>query len=518
MENLINQLNGIIWSPMLVYLCLGAGLFFTIKIGGAQFLMIKEMIRLLLGNDIKPGEKSKDSISGFEAMCMSVSGRVGTGNIAGVATAIALGGPGSIFWLWVISLLGAASSYVESTLGQLYKEKFEKGYRGGPAYYFKKGLLGGKTWYGNLFAIVTVTGMSLFMPSVQANVIAGSMQNAIGLPTWVSGLGIITLLAIIIFGGAKRIAKFAGVVVPFMAIAYIIIALIVLALNIGDIIPSLSLIVRSAFGQEEAFAGIVGAAIMWGVKRGIYSNEAGQGTGPASAAAAETSHPAKQGLIQAFSIYIDSIFVCTATALMIIITGAYKVFSPNGKEIYSGLGTTAEMTASNIGSLNTTVALDAGIGYGAYIVAITIMFFAFTTILAYFWNGDSAAIYLFEKKAYGKIIRKMLNVVFLVFAFLGSIMSGGMAWTLGDIGVGMMAWVNIIGILIMYKPTIICLKDYQTRLKNGTQDNWDFNPNKIGIEGNFELWDDIRINGRDLEPIKVAKTKLKAKTELKTEY
>ena len=503
MESFINQLNGIIWSPLLVYLCLGAGLFFTIRIGGAQFSMIKEMIRLLLGKDVKPGERSKDSISGFEAMCMSVSGRVGTGNIAGVATAIALGGPGSIFWLWVISLLGAASSYVESTLGQLYKEKIEGGYRGGPAYYFKKGFLGGKAWYGNLFAIVTVAGMSLFMPSVQSNVIAGSMQTATGIPTWVTGLVIVTLLGIIIFGGAKRIAKFAGVVVPFMAIAYIIVALIVLALNASDIIPSLSLIIRSAFGQEEAFAGIVGTAVMWGVKRGIYSNEAGQGTGPASAAAADTSHPAKQGLIQAFSIYIDSVFVCTATALMIIITGAYKVFAPSGKEIYSGFGSSAEMTISTIGPLNTTAALDAGIGYGAYIVAIAIMFFAFTTILAYFWNGDTAAVYLFGDDDSGKKIRKILTFVFLGFTFLGTIMSGGLAWTLGDIGVGMMAWVNIVGILIMYKPTIACLKDYKARMKNGTQDDWDFNPNEIGIKGDFKLWDDIRIEGRDLEPVEV---------------
>jgi AGCS family alanine or glycine:cation symporter len=292
MEGFINGLNGIIWSNALIGLCLGAGIFFTLKIGGAQFTMMKEMIRLLLGKDVKENERSKDSISGFEAMCMSVSGRVGTGNIAGVATAIALGGPGSIFWLWVISLLGAASSYIESTLGQLYKEKFEGGYRGGPSYYFKKGLLGGKAWYGNLFAIATVLAMSIFMPSTQSNVIAGSLKTALGVPTWVTGLTIVALLSLIVFGGAKRLARFAGIVVPFMAVAYIIVAVIVLALNLENILPSLTLIVRSAFGKEEAFAGIIGSAISWGVKRGVYSNEAGQGTGPASAAAADTSHPA----------------------------------------------------------------------------------------------------------------------------------------------------------------------------------------------------------------------------------
>ncbi len=498
MEVLINGLNGIIWSPVLVYLCLGAGLFFTLKTSGVQFMMIKEMIRLLLGKDVTNEERSKDSISGFEAMCMSVSGRVGTGNIAGVATAIALGGPGSIFWLWMISLLGAASSYVESTLGQLYKEKFEGGYRGGPAYYFKKGLLGGKAWYGNLFALSTVLAMLICMPSTQSNVIAGSLKTAVGVPEWITGTVIVGFLCVIVFGGAKRLAKFAGIVVPFMAVIYIIIAVVVLALNAGDIIPSLTLIVKSAFGKEEAFAGIAGAAISWGVKRGIYSNEAGQGTGPASAAAADTSHPAKQGLIQAFSIYIDSIFVCTATALMIIITGAYKVFDGvTGKTIYAGKGATASMSMGTVGAANTSTALDIGIGYGAYIVAIAIVFFAFTTLLAFFWNGDTALVYLTKGSEKGKKIRFVLKLVYLGFTFSGSVAAGGMAWTFGDIGIGIMAWINIVGILIMHKPAIACLKDYKLRMKENREDEWDFNPNQIGIEGDFAVWDEIRREGRE---------------------
>jgi len=510
MEGFIIWVNGIVWSSALIYLCLGAGIFFTLKIGGAQFTMMKEMVRLLLGKDVKDEERSKDSISGFEAMCMSVSGRVGTGNIAGVATAIALGGPGSIFWLWVISLLGAASSYVESTLGQLYKERFEGGYRGGPSYYFKKGLLGGKAWYGNLFAIATVLAMSIFMPSTQSNVIAGSLNTALGIPTWVSGLTIVALLSLIVFGGAKRLAKFAGIVVPFMAVAYIIVAVIVLALNVENILPSLGLIVNSAFGKEEAFAGIIGSAISWGVKRGVYSNEAGQGTGPASAAAADTSHPAKQGLIQAFSIYIDSIFVCTATALMIIITGAYKVFDGTGKIVHEAAGATANMTVDTIGAANTSVALDIGIGYGAYIVAIAIVFFAFTTLLAFFWNGDTALVYLTKGSEAGKKVRLVVKLLYLGFTFIGSVVAGGVAWTLGDIGVGTMAWINIIGILIMHKPAIACLKDYKNRMKNGTQDNWDFNPNEIGIEGNFEVWDDIRSERRGTN------TSLNREPQLKT--
>ncbi len=485
METFVNSLNGIIWSNFLVYLCLGAGLFFSIVIGFSQVTMIKEMCRLLFDSS-----DSDEGVSSFEAVCMAVSGRVGTGNIAGVATAIALGGPGSIFWLWVISILGGASSYIESTLAQIYKEEVAGEYRGGPSYYFKRGLLGGKKWYGNLFAGATLLAMGIFLPGVQSNTIASSVNTAFGIPTYVTGLIICVFLSAIIFGGAKRIGKFASIVVPFMAIAYVFVALIILILNANQIIPSLTLIVNSAFGLEPAFGGILGAAVTWGVKRGIYSNEAGQGTGPASAAAAEVSHPAKQGLVQAFSIYIDSIFVCTATALMVIITGAYKVFDGTGKTIYTGAGSTDAMTIASIGPLNTSTAIDLGLGAGAYIVAIAIIFFAFTTILAYFWNGDTSLVYFTNGE--NKIASIILKAFFLGFTFYGTLTTGGMAWTLGDIGVGLMAWINILGILCMYKPAVICLKDYKQRLEDGRENDWDFNPEELGIKNTTGVWKNLR--------------------------
>lgn len=486
MTNFIDWLNGIVWSPFLVYLCLGAGFFFSIKIGFSQITMLKEMIRLLFDSN-----GSDDGVSSFEAVCMAVSGRVGTGNIAGVATAISLGGPGSIFWLWIISLLGAASSYVESTLAQIYKEKFQGGYRGGPSYYFNRGLFGGNKLYGHLFGLATLLAMGIFLPGVQSNTIASSVHAAFGISPIFTGAIICGVLISIILGGAKRIAKFASIVVPFMAIAYIIIALIILVINSDKIIPSFALIIKSAFGAEQAFAGMLGAAVSWGVKRGIYSNEAGQGTGPASAAAAEVSHPAKQGLVQAFSIYIDSIFVCTATALTIIITGAYKVFDPNGKAIFSGIGATKVMTNASIGPLNTAKALDIGLGGGAYIVAIAIIFFAFTTILAYFWQGETALIYFTDNK--NQYLNKIFIFIFLGFTFYGTTTSGGAAWTFGDIGVGLMAWINIIGILCMHKPAIICLKDYKLRLKEGRENDWDFNPKSLGINGTTGVWEELRI-------------------------
>lgn len=483
MEGFINGLNGIVWHNSLVYLCLGAGLFFTIVTKGAQMRLIKEMIRLLFDKG-----DSKEGVSSFEAVCMAVSGRVGTGNIAGVATAIALGGPGSIFWLWVISLLGGASSFIESTLGQLYKEEVRGEYRGGPSYYFKRGLFGkGSAVYGGTFAVATLLAMGIFLPGVQSNTIAISVQNAFGVSTRISGLVIVAVLAAIIIGGAKRIGKFAGVVVPFMAVAYILVAMIILITNVGEIVPSLKLIVVSAFGGgEAALGGMVGAAISWGVKRGIYSNEAGQGTGPASAAAAEVNHPAKQGLVQAFSIYIDSIFVCTATALMIIITGAYKVFDSTGNAIYSGDMATEAMTVSSIGPLNTSAAIDAGIGFGAYVVAISIIFFAFTTILAYFWNGDTCLVYFTDGK--NKMAENIFKLFYLGSTFYGTTTTGGMAWTLGDIGVGLMAWINIVGILLMYKPAVVCLQDYELRMKEGRTDDKDFNPVALGIMNTSGVW------------------------------
>ena len=273
-------------------------------------------------------ETLSEGVSSFQAFAMSVAGRVGTGNIAGVATAIAMGGPGAVFWMWAIAFLGAGSSFIECALGQVYKEEINGEYRGGPAYYIEKAM--GKKWYAVLFATATVIGMGIFAPGVQSNSIAAGVTNAFGLSPIITGAITTVLLAFIVFGGTKNLGKVAEIVVPFMAIAYIIVALIVLAVNITAVPSMFALIIKSAFGADQAFGGIVGYAIQWGVKRGIYSNEAGQGTGPQSAAAAEVSHPAIQGLVQAFAVYFDTLFVCSATAFMILSTGKYNVVNPAG--------------------------------------------------------------------------------------------------------------------------------------------------------------------------------------------
>ncbi|MEQ4573484.1 MAG: alanine/glycine:cation symporter family protein, partial [Gammaproteobacteria bacterium] len=352
MESIINAVNGVIWSKALIAICLGAGLFFSFRTRFMQVRGFFEMCRLTVR-----GQKSEAGVSSFQALAMSMAGRIGIGNIAGVATAIAFGGPGAIFWMWVMGFLGASTSYVESTLAQIYKVKDADGrYRGGPAYYIERAM--GLKWYAMAFAVVTIVAAGFLMPGVQANAIADSAANVcagsalcgpmdgqwLGMPArdaFKLGVGAVValLLGIIIFGGVKRIANFAEVVVPFMAAGFILMAITVMVLNVERVPEMFATIISSAFGAHAAFGAIMGLAVEWGVKRGIYANEAGQGTGPHAAAAAEVSHPAKQGYVQAFAIYFDTMMVCTATAFLILAAGTYNVYSPvpGGAPVFAGL-------------------------------------------------------------------------------------------------------------------------------------------------------------------------------------
>lgn len=327
MQSFVDFLNGIIWSPALIYLCLGAGLFYSVLTRFVQVRHFFEMWRLLLNN-----KESSKGISSFQALAVSLSGRVGTGNIAGVAAAIGFGGPGAVFWMWMVAFFGAATAYAESTLAQIYKEEDNGEFRGGPAYYIEKAM--GQKWYAWVFAIATIFACGVLLPGVQSNSIGNAVESAFGSGPMIetalgtfsfakifTGTVISILLGFIIFGGVKRIASFTQIVVPFMALAYIITAFVIILLNIGEVPRIIAMIVGDAFSPMAG----VGAAIGWGVKRGVYSNEAGQGTGPHAAAAASVEHPAQQGLVQSFSIYIDTLMVCSATAFMILITGAYNV-------------------------------------------------------------------------------------------------------------------------------------------------------------------------------------------------
>ncbi|WP_312470089.1 alanine/glycine:cation symporter family protein [Neobacillus sp.] len=473
MEQFVKWLSDIIWSPALIYLCLGVGLFYSLATRFLQVRHMKDIIPLMF-----KGGKSDAGISSFQALSLALSGRVGTGNIAGVATAIAYGGPGAVFWMWAIAFLGAGSAFVEAALGQVYKVKQDGQFRGGPAYYIEKGLK--LKWYAVLFAVVTVIATGVLLPGVQANSIALGIKNAFGISPAITGAALVFFLAIIIFGGVKRIARVAEFVVPFMATGYIIVALIIVFLNISQLPAVLKLIFSSAFGADAAFGGILGAAISWGVKRGIYSNEAGQGTAPHAAAAAEVSHPAKQGIVQAFSVYIDTLFVCSATAFMILITGMYNVTPDNGKAIVTTLG---DMQP---GPGYTQAAVESVMpGFGAPFVAIALLFFAFTTIMAYYYMAETNLAYINQKvkRVWSEYI---LKVAILGMVFYGCVKTAKLAWTLGDIGVGSMAWLNIIAILLLSKPAFKILRDYEAQLKDGKDPVFD--PVKLGIK-DADFWE-----------------------------
>jgi AGCS family alanine or glycine:cation symporter len=472
MEQIVNFVNDIIWSNALIVLCLATGIYFSIVTRFLQVRYIKDMVSLLFG-----GESSAKGVSSFQAFAIAISGRVGTGNIAGVATAIAMGGPGAVFWMWAIAFLGAASAFIEATLGQIYKTVKDGQYRGGPAFYIEKGL--GIQWYASLFAIATILSTALFLPGVQSNSIAISAKSAFDIPVEITGAAVTILLGLIIFGGVKRIGKVAEIVVPFMAGAYILMALIVIAFNIAQVPDVFGLIFRSAFDMEPAFAGIFGMAVSWGVKRGIYSNEAGQGTAPHAAAAAEASHPVKQGLVQAFSVYVDTLFVCTATALMILFTGQYNVVNPEGGFLVENVKGMA------IGSAYTQAAINTEFpSLGSGFVSIALLFFAFTTIMAYYYIAETNLSYLL-KKGDNKWLLWGLRGLIMAATFYGSIKTAALAWTIGDIGVGIMAWLNIIAILLLRKPALTALKDYSDQKKQGK--NPVFKAKELGIT-NTEEW------------------------------
>ncbi|MEN5436626.1 MULTISPECIES: alanine/glycine:cation symporter family protein [Sphingobacterium] len=473
MQQLIDLIYKIVWSNALVCLCLLTGVYFTIRFKFPQLLYFKQMLQLLF---VKNNEKK--GISSFQAFSLAISGRVGTGNIAGVATAIGMGGPGAIFWMWVIAFLGSSSAIIEATLGQLYKETKDGEFRGGPAYYIEKGL--NNKMFAWIFALVTIISTGFLLPSVQSNSIAVAVKSAFNLSPVVIGIFISFVLGIIIIGGVKRISKVAEYVVPFMAGLYILMAVVIIGLNFQQIPGVLRLIFSSAFSTDATFGGIVGAAISWGVKRGIYSNEAGQGTAPHAAAAAQVSHPVKQGLVQGFSVYIDTLFVCTATAFMILFTGMYNVQTTDGSFIVNNIPGVA------IGAEFTQYAVSAHFPLlGSGFVAIALTLFAFTTIMAYYYIAESNLSFMLRSRR-SKTLLWCLRLMILFSVFIGCLTTAKMAWDLGDIGVGLMAWLNLVAIILLHHKVLLLFKDYEEQKKRGRDPVFDNTNYKME---NVSEWD-----------------------------
>lgn len=469
-------LNAYIWSVPLVVLALIVGLIFTISMKVPQLRLFKDMVFYLV-----KGKTSDEGISSFQGFAMALGGRIGVGNIAGVATAICFGGPGSIFWMWIIAFLGAGSAFAEASLAQLYKEKIDGEYRGGPAYYIAKGT--GLKFFGILFAIAAVIANGLTGPTIQAFNVAEATENAFGINPAITGAGVAILFALVVFGGVKRIGRVAEIVVPIMAGLYILLALVILGINFTKIPSMFSLIFSCAFNMNAFYGAIWGSAVMWGVKRGIYSSEAGMGSGAHAAAAAEVSHPAKQGLAQALSIYVDTLLVCTATAIMILSTGMYNVVNEKtGQFLVETLKGVEAGTGYTQATIDTIMP-----GLGSGFIAVAVFFFAFTTLLSFAFYTETNLDYLTKGFKGHKIIVFVMKIVLVAIILFGSVRSSGVAWNLADIGVGLMAWINLVGLFVLQKQVRTMLKDYEHQKHLGLDPVFD--PQACGL--NAPLWSAI---------------------------
>ncbi len=461
-DKIVSTLNNIIWSPALVILLVGAGLYFSFRTRFVQVRRFGLMIRSLFAPKEQSKDGTKHGISSFEAFCVALSGRVGTGNIVGVATAIALGGPGAVFWMWLIAFFGASTAFVESTLAQQYKFHHSTGFRGGPASYIEKGLK--LPWLGVIFSICCILGYGLLLAPVQSNGMTGALNNAFGINPLYSGLALAFVLALVIIGGIKSISRVASIVTPFMALGYLIITVIVIAHHIETVPHVLKMIVTSAFGIQQVAGGILGSTIMMGVKRGIFSNEAGQGGGAIVSASAAVSHPAKQGLAQAFSVYVDTLLICTATALMILCSGNYNILDAKTGEML--VACNAALGDNYVGY--TQAAVDSVLsGFGSTFVSIAMVFFVFTTIMAYYFYGESSIMHIFERKDGNgeKVAIWVFRLALLGMVVFGAAREANVIWQLGDVGVGLTAWINVIALLLLCPEAVRLLKDYENSLK-----------------------------------------------------
>lgn len=440
---MLDLLNDLLWSKVLIVALVGLGLYFSIASRFVQFRYFGNMFSIFAeAFQRKPGQ-----LSSFQALMLSVAGRVGAGNIAGVAVAIMLGGPGAVFWMWLVALLGMATSYFECSLAQLFKRREpDGGYRGGPAFYIQHGL--GLRWLAIVFSILLLVTFGFGFNAVQSYTVATSLHDTFGLPTHFSGIALVIVIGLIIFGGIKRIASMADVLVPIMAFSYIGMALVVLGMNIGEVQATLALIVKSAFGLEPAFAGGIGAAILMGVKRGLFSNEAGLGSAPNVAAVAEVKHPAAQGIVQSLSVFIDTILVCTSTALIILLSGVYQP----GME--------------QAGVVLTQTALAAEVGeWGRVFVSMALLLFVFTTLVYNYYLGENALGFFSQKRWLVQVYR----VLVMALVLWGSMQDLSTVFGFADVTMGLLALVNLAALFMLFKVGLRLMRDYDSQIQAGVQ-------------------------------------------------
>jgi AGCS family alanine or glycine:cation symporter len=464
-SSIIDMISNALWSYILIYTLIPIGLYFTFKLGFAQFRYMKHMFSLL-GEGVVSTDKDKKHISSFGAFTISSASRVGTGNLAGVAIAIFMGGAGAVFWMWVIALVGAASSMVENTLAQVYKRKNGDGtYRGGPAYYMKQGL--NKGWMGVTFSILITICFGLVFNSVQANTIAHAFDGALSISPVIVAIFLATFTAIIIFGGLRRIVSFTQVIFPAMAGIYLLAAFIVIALNISQLPAIFEHIFAQALGLEPAVKGAFAFMVMQGIKRGLFSNEAGMGSTPNAGATAEVSHPVKQGFIQTLGVFVDTLIISTATAFIILLTDVH-----NAPEGANGI----QLTQMAMGDVF-------GDGGGIF-VAFIVLLFSFSSIIGNYYYGESNIEYMTSSKLALNVFR-----VFVVFMVVfGSMASLQIVWNLADIFMGLMALLNMVALIMLRGVAFKVFDDYIKQLKDGK--NPIFHKNIMPELKDVECWDD----------------------------
>ena len=467
LNSIIGQINNILWSYVLIALLILSGLLYTIRTGFAQGRLLGDMVALITGklSSLRDGEKKvAGQVTGFQAFCIAVASHVGTGNLAGVAIAVAVGGPGALFWMWVIALLGGATSLIENTLAQTYKVKEGNGFRGGPSYYMEKAL--GQKTLGYIFSVIVIVTFAFVFNTVQANTIAQAFETTFNMSSAVAGIILAALTALIIFGGLNRIANVVSFMVPVMAIGYVIVALYVLIVNVVHIPGLFMSIIEAAFGIKQAVGGAIGVAMLQGIKRGLYSNEAGMGSAPNAAATSNVSHPVKQGLLQAFGVFVDTILICSATGFIVLLYPEYNTIGEKGIKL-------------------TQLALSHSVGaWGAGFITLCIFLFAFSSLVGNYYYGEANLEFLTKSKTSMLVFR----VLTVACVYLGSVASLGLVWDIADVSMGIMALMNIVVIAILSPKAIAIINDYIKQRKEGK--NPVFRAKDIpGLE-NTECWDD----------------------------
>ena len=461
-NDLLTKLNDFMYTYVLIIMLAGVGIYFTVRTRGVQFRLMKDGIKSMM-EKAKTDDNGEKKVSSFQALMISTASRVGTGNIAGIATAIATGGPGAVFWMWVMALIGGASAFVESTLAQIYKVRQNGQYRGGPSYYMERAL--GKRWMGILFSILLILCFAYGFNGLQAYNMSSALEYYIPNYSDTSGPMIVGLIiaaatALVIFGGTQRIGFFSSVIVPIMAGLYILLGLVTMIMNITELPAVFALIFKNAFDVQAIMGGFAGSAVVIGIKRGLFSNEAGMGSAPNASASADVKHPVNQGLVQVISVFIDTILICSATAMMLFVSGVEGVSG-----VMDGIPFVQAAVKANVGE------------WGIHFITFSIFAFAFSSVIGNYFYAESNILFIKNSK----FLLFCFRITCVVVVFLGAQADFSLVWNLADVTMGFMAIVNIIAIFMLRKTALLALDNYEQLKKQGKKPV--FNEKSIGLSG-----------------------------------